>query len=130
MKSVFVLMSCLVLLAQTSCAHGPPKDSEKPRTPAQNNGGYAPFPPITPTPGVPDSTGGGATTFAHDDVVAAGTNVNAVYCLFGAGSGYNMNAAGNDVRIGRVSAGGEMRYEIFKGQRFLGACPSIQVQSR
>lgn len=89
----------------------------KGRAPAQ-------FPGSTPVA----STG----TFNAEDVIAAAGQVfvTSVRCIGTNASTYSIDASGTDVRIARVASGGAISYEVYKGSRFLGACPSVHVLSR
>jgi hypothetical protein len=119
---LFLILSCLLAFSQITLA------ADKDRKPAQGYG-FPQNPPTTSTPTDPSGSGG-VTTFSSEDVTAAGGIVNSVQCLVGGSSTYNMNVQGNDIRIARTSAGGEIRYEVYKGQRFVGACSSIYVNGR
>lgn len=95
------------------------------RTPAQAFPDFPTTPPATTQP-----IGGSVGLMSEDVVQANGARVQSVFCLFGGTSGYSISgAAGNDIRISRVTAGGDIRYEVFKGSRFLGSCPAVHVVS-
>lgn len=124
-----IMLSVLILLATAVQA----ADNRKP---AQSYPGFGSTTPTTapiggsPFPGTTDSSGG-KTSYVTDEVVAASSaTIYNVYCLFGSSSNYSIPVQGNDGRIVRVSAGGSITYEIYKGQKFLGSCPNIHVQTR
>lgn len=88
------------------------------------------FPGFPATPPAGTAPGAGAALLADDILAPNSARVQNVYCLFGGTSGYSISgASGNDVRISRVTAGGDIRYEVFKGTKFLGACPAVHVMS-
>lgn len=92
---------------------------------------------VTPYPGLPSTgpasplTPSTGSSNSEDVLNNVPGGVQSVICLINGSQPYTINTAyGTDVRVARVSSGGGISYEVYKGQRFLGACPAIHVLSR
>lgn len=95
----------------------------KDRSPAQ----ITPYPTLPGSPSPTPATG----SFNTEDVLSnAAAGVQSVICLVNGSQPYTISTAyGNDIRVARVASSGAISYEIYKGQKFLGACPAVHVLS-
>lgn len=119
MKKNIIVIAVAIAVASIVSAKDKDRAPAQQWPPPSNNGNSN-----STFPSSPGATGG-------DEVVSAGTKVTNVMCLtngaspvYSLGTGYSTN-----IRVTRVSATGDIRYEVYKDNRFLASCMAIQVQS-
>lgn len=121
MKIVIALAVCFGL--SVFAKDRSPNQVNYPGLPAPTNPAPAPATPAT-------------GTFSSEDVLSSAAggnqiNVQSIVCVVSGTQPYTISTTyANDIRVSRVSSGGSISYEIYRGSRFLGACPAIHVISR